>query len=85
MQSPAAREEPRNQVPMKFALFLLLPLVVLWILSVVRGNAARQAAAEVSRARARTAARRPRVPVVSNNVKGVTASQTIAPVRPQGA
>lgn len=70
---------------MKFALLLLLPLVVLWLVSVARGNAARQAAAEMSRARARTAARRTRVPVVSNNVKGVTASQTIAPVRPQAS
>jgi hypothetical protein len=43
---------------------------------------AERAAAEAQLARTR-AARRSRVPEVSNNLKGVTASQTIEPMRPE--
>jgi hypothetical protein len=43
---------------------------------------AERAAAEALLTRTR-AARRSRVPEVSNNLKGVTASQTIQPLRPE--
>jgi hypothetical protein len=67
---------------MKLAFFAVLLLVVLWLAAALRSRAARQAA-EQSRARARSVARRQRVPVVSNNVRGVAASQTIAPLGSQ--
>lgn len=71
---------------MKFTLLLALPVAALFLAHTVRGRraarAAEQAAAE-ARAKA-AAARRQRVPDVSSNLKGVTASQTIEPYRPTG-
>ena len=63
---------------------LLLPLLLVIVGAlVVRHVRAKQSAAEAAaNARARAAARRSRVPAVSNNLKGVTASQTIEPVKP---
>jgi len=69
-----------RDMDMKFALIglLLCAGLVFFVLS-RRRAAARDAEAD---ALARTrAARRPRVPTVSNNLKGVTASQTIEPVK----
>lgn len=69
--------------PMKLALLLALVLVAVIVARVLHhrraSRAARRAAA---RMRERAAARRNRVPAVSSNVKGVTASQTIDPYRP---
>ena len=61
-------------------LFALLLLAAVLVTINSRNKRAREAAAAAALARQR-AARRPRVPVVSNNLKGVTASQTIAPLR----
>lgn len=55
----------------------------LMILFISRRRAQR-AAVEAQLARARAARSRARVPEVSNNLKGVTASQTIAPYKPEG-
>ena len=66
---------------MKFAVIALLLLAGLCIFALSRRRAAAREAAADAMARARSS-RRPRVPTVSNNVKGVTASQTIQPVRP---
>ena len=66
---------------MKFAVFLSLVLVVVAGLLVRRQRAVRAARVAAARARARAAARRNRVPAVSSNLKGVTASQTINPYR----
>jgi hypothetical protein len=65
---------------MKFVLllFLLLLAGIAYTISVRRRIARDQAAAALARARA---ARRPKVPAVSSNLKGVTASQTIQPFR----
>jgi hypothetical protein len=68
-------------------LTVLIPLLLL-LAAVLFVNARRRAAAErrateAAQARAR-AARRPQAPAVSNNVKGVTASQTIQPLRNAG-
>ena len=62
---------------------VLLLLVVMLAGIVLAANARRRAAREAAMAqeRARSAQRKPRVPDVSNNVKGVTASQTIQPLR----
>lgn len=50
----------------------------------VRKRAERDAAAEAQLARARAAAaRKAAVPEVSSNLKGVTASQTISPYKPE--
>jgi|GEM_PF-3802264 hypothetical protein len=72
---------------MKFTLLVALPVVALFLAHTVRSRraarAAEQAAAE-ARAKA-AAARRQRVPDVSSNLKGVTASQTIEPYRAPGA
>lgn len=61
---------------------MLAPLLVasIWGLVTARNRRARAAEEAAAMARQR-AARRNRVPVVSNNVKGVTASQTIDPYR----
>lgn len=71
---------------MKFTLLVALPIAAWFLAHAVRARraarAAEQAAAE-ARARA-AAARRQRVPEVSNNLKGVTASQTIEPYRAPG-
>lgn len=66
---------------MKIVVLLMLLLVVGVVMVVnARRRGAREQAAAQARARA---ARRARVPTVSNNVKGVTATQTLAePYRP---
>jgi hypothetical protein len=53
----------------------------LMLISIARKRADR-AAAELQ-AKARAARNKVRVPDVSNNVKGVTASQTISPLKPE--
>ena len=69
---------------MKVALIALLLLAVLCFVALTRRRAAVREAEEAAQARSRTmnARIRARVPTVSNNLKGVTASQTIDPVRP---
>ena len=64
---------------MKIVLLLafLLVAAIAYAISVRRRSDREQAAAAAARARA---ARRPKVPAVSSNLKGVTASQTIQPV-----
>jgi hypothetical protein len=66
---------------MKIVVLLMLLLVVGLVMVI---NARRRLAREQAEAQARArAARRARVPTVSNNVKGVTATQTLAqPYRP---
>jgi hypothetical protein len=67
---------------MKFVTIALLLLAGFIVFAIARRrSAAREAAAEAA-ARSRMA-RRPRVPTVSNNLKGVTASQTIQPLKPR--
>ena len=64
---------------------IVLVLLVVTLAGILLAtNARRRAAREAAMAeqRIRMTQRRPRVPVVSNNVKGVTASQTIQPLRP---
>jgi hypothetical protein len=65
---------------MKIVLLLVLLLLggIAYAISVRRRIAREQAAAALARARA---ARRPKVPAVSSNLKGVTASQTTQPFR----
>jgi hypothetical protein len=58
---------------------LVLAFAGIFFTANARRRAAREAA--IAQERIRAAQRRPRVPVVSNNVKGVTASQTIQPLR----
>jgi hypothetical protein len=65
---------------MKFAMIALLLFAGLFLFALSRRRAAAREADAVSRSRS---ARRPSVPTVSNNLKGVTASQTIQPVRPR--
>jgi hypothetical protein len=65
---------------MKFALIGLLLFAGLVFFALSRRRAATRAAEADALARSRIA-RRPRVPTVSNNLKGVTASQTIQPLR----
>ena len=66
---------------MKFTLLLALLLVVAVMVTInARKRRAREAQA-AAQARQR-AARRNRVPDVSSNLKGVTASQTVSPYRP---
>jgi hypothetical protein len=67
---------------MKFSLIgLLLFAGLIWFALSRRRAAARAAAADAA-ARSR-GNRRPAIPAVSNNLKGVTASQTIQPLRPR--
>jgi hypothetical protein len=65
---------------MKFTLIALLLFAGLFVFALARRRAAARAAEAEAIARSRSA-RRPAVPTVSNNVKGVTASQTIQPIR----
>jgi len=66
---------------MKFTLIGLLLFAGLFFFALSRRRAAaREAEAALARSRS---ARRPSIPTVSNNLKGVTASQTIQPVRPR--
>jgi hypothetical protein len=67
---------------MKFALIGLLLFAALLGFAMSRRRAAARAAQAEALARSRNA-RRFAVPTVSNNLKGVTASQTIQPVRPR--
>ena len=69
---------------MKVALIGLLLLALLCFVALSRRRAAVREAEAAAQARSRTATARnkARVPAVSNNVKGVTATQTIEPVRP---
>ena len=67
---------------MKFTLLFALLLVVAVLVTInARKRRAREAQAAAVQARQR-AARRNRVPDVSSNLKGVTASQTLSPYRP---
>jgi hypothetical protein len=67
---------------MKIALIALLLLAVLGFGALSRRRAAvREAEAAAQQARARSARNKARVPTVSSNVLGVTASQTIDPLR----
>jgi hypothetical protein len=67
---------------MRIAILLVLAtLCGLIVMASARKRAEREAA-EAMLAKAR-AARKPRVPEVSNNLKGVTASQTIQPYKPE--
>jgi hypothetical protein len=77
---------------MKMVLLLVvLPLVLLRVAGVTRAISARRRIAHerADAALARARAARRQVPAVSNNLKGVTASQTISPFvinrnRPEG-
>jgi uncharacterized membrane protein len=66
---------------MKIALIALLLLAVLGVVALSRRRAAVREAEAAARARSRSARNRARVPAVSSNVMGVTASQTIEPLR----
>lgn len=66
---------------MKFTLIGLLLFAGLFFFALSRRRAAARAAQADALARSRSA-RRQSIPAVSNNVKGVTASQTIQPLRP---
>ncbi|MCX7053534.1 MAG: hypothetical protein NTU56_04895 [Proteobacteria bacterium] len=66
---------------MKVAFIALLLLVVLGFAALSRRRAAVREAEAAAHARSRSARNKARVPTVSNNVRGVTASQTIDPLR----
>jgi hypothetical protein len=66
---------------MKVALIALILLAVLGFITFTRRRAAVREARTAEQARSRSARNRARVPTVSNNVKGVTASQTIEPLQ----
>jgi hypothetical protein len=67
---------------MKIASLIVLVLLVVVVVAISRRRVARaEAAAALARARAE---RKNRIPAVSNNLKGVTATQTIQPFRSQG-
>jgi len=66
---------------MKIALLALLLLAVLGFVALSRRRAAVREAEAAARVRSRSARSRSRVPAVSSNVMGVTASQTIEPLR----
>ena len=67
---------------MKLTLLLALLLVVAVVVTIsARNKRTREAQAAAAQARQR-AARRNRVPDVSSNLKGVTASQTVSAYRP---
>jgi hypothetical protein len=69
---------------MKLTLVLALLVVAAIVMAInARNKRAREAKAAAAAARQR-AARRNRVPDVSSNLKGVTASQTMEPYRPAG-
>jgi hypothetical protein len=68
---------------MKLTLLLALLLAIAIVVTIkARNRRAREAQAAAAQARQR-AARRNRVPDVSSNLKGVTASQTVSPYRPE--
>ena len=66
---------------MKIVLTALLLLAVLGFVALSRRRAAVREAEAAAQARSRSA-RKARVPTVSSNVMGVTATQTIEPYRP---
>jgi cbb3-type cytochrome oxidase subunit 3 len=68
---------------MKLTLLLAVLLVAVVVFTINARNKRAREAAAAALARQK-AARRSRVPAVSNNVKGVTASQTIEPYRARG-
>ena len=71
---------------MTITVVILLTAATLWLLASLRRRAARRAAAAAAAAAARARElRKSRVPEVSSNVKGVTASQTIEPVTSSAA
>ena len=67
-----------------FVVIMLAAAIALWALVSVRRRAAARRAAEAAAAQAK-ALRKSRVPEVSSNLKGVTASQTIEPVKSSGS
>lgn len=67
---------------MKVALIAMLLLAVLCFFALSRRRAAVREAEAAAQARSRSVRNKVRVPTVSNNLKGVTASQTIEPARP---
>jgi hypothetical protein len=67
---------------MKVAWIALLLLAVFGFVALSRRRAAMRKAEAAAQARSRSARSRARVPTVSSNLKGVTATQTIAPYRP---
>ena len=67
---------------MKVALIALLLLVVLGFVAMSRRRAAVREAEAAAQARSRSARNKARVPTVSSNVRGVTATQAIEPFRP---
>jgi hypothetical protein len=69
---------------MKLTILLALLVVAIVVTINSRNKRAREAQASAALARQR-AARRNRVPDVSSNLKGVTASQTMQPYRPSDA
>lgn len=66
---------------MKIAVIALLLLAVLGFVALSRRRAAVREAEAAAQARSRSA-RKARVPAVSSNVMGVTATQTLEPYRP---
>ena len=79
---PGTSVRKAREVEMKFAMIALLLLAALCYFALSRRRAAARDADAAAIARSRASARKPPVPAVSNNLKGVTASQTIRPVRP---
>lgn len=67
---------------MKFATIILLLFAGLLVYALLRRRAAAREAEADALARTRSS-RRPSVPAVSNNLKGVTATQTIEPLKPR--
>jgi hypothetical protein len=67
---------------MKATLIALLLLAVLCFVALSRRRAAVREAEAAAQARSRSVRNKGRVPTVSNNLKGVTSTQTIEPIRP---
>ena len=67
---------------MKIALIALLLLLMVGFVALSRRRAAVREAEAVAQARSRSARNKARVPAVSSNVRGVTATQAIEPFRP---
>jgi type II secretory pathway component PulJ len=67
---------------MKVAWIALLLLALLGFVALSRRRAAVREAEAAAQARSRSARIKARVPTVSNNLKGMTATQTIEPFRP---
>jgi len=69
--------------PMKFVMIALLLLAGLLFFALSRRRAARaEETAAMARSKSASARNKARVPDVSSNLKGVTASQTIEPLKP---